>query len=1604
MSDNLETVSFELGDRILILGGRHDGLKGRIYYIDETLIRVLPDGVSDRLVDLPVIDEDIDTSLGIEELYSISKRSNPAFVVQIDARVGQRAETFNSNGEPVTNYMVKAVDENNDTLLLEDETGAEVEVQCNFQGIPRDEPFAVIRTREMQGITATYEEPEEVNESENIDDTFEDILEEELEKDKENVGGIYEIPSSQRFYPDNVQRNDMIQDMIYMLDPAAQKSPEVHNKIRSLVEQLILLRNSLVVYKRNGEPAGIRPTSFLTLSQLIHTTEVPLSRPVVDANRTLYLDHTAEDLLKIKEGIQSTDPTSVNGAAVNIKYLDKTILDTIDFMKTQLGGIQTLSSSDDELPKWFLSWETLNKQFHSSWTSGGNIDMIQFKQDKEFLRAPLPETETRVINEIEESIPARVVDGLAKLDADKLTVITSDLVQKVGISLLRGLGPRFTRLSEKSEIQKVESGEEGALVNTILFPLSEQRNLGAIRSGQLTNDIAFSKLKAEGMAQILERLEGIPDEATAGGILSIGVGGNTLGNIPLEDWLKAQPLYPFGLGDAFVGLANYGLSQTEFNSHQQDILVDKIQMYRALIIQHIIDIRETSNKKVSELTTESNPFLDEDIFKGLLDILQREPLLATKIENFHRYTPIYKNSDIATFAYLMMTSTDLLIPTLAQVPGPLARERNRAVRENFLNSLNIALALSIKREMSGEEPTLNDCPHVTSLNTIYRIKDANARMQIFAKFLTRFQSSRKDNWIECGVCDKHLVCYHEFLLLQEFLHPREKDALHKELLINFGGGQFQGKYMCKNCGQIISEMEYDTSLEFSDSGAPLVGRAVLDTADADLDEADIALGNDETEMKHHFKTETQNLIYQTAKKIFNMVGINVQQKAYISIVERVESEILKQPSRAAYPKVIDGKRTIDYDIHINRILVGSAAANCLIEVQTNIPGYIIRYKMPGCKSGFTGYPLGNEKEQTGIEYISCAVAGVDDDISPWNLTGFQRMSEKTRMESVLQLIKKRMESLLTNADAQQQLSIKRAHLKELYGSIIYSDQLPEQIPSRFMPTPYNVNDEEVAKSAIVSQAASPNQLVRAWILQAHHEAKENGTYIKDAILSEATCCFKEIQQPLTFWKEKASSMATLPLKSPPRGPSGGHVGIHFKPRRLDRLEGEISPEVMYKIFLKVCYTGPKMGHPHEPGYTNECIQCGFVFAESPYISRPFPPINKELMKTYQAEVDAIITKGKVALETQNIKVTNKTFENVVDASHKAFKVQAIEPVKPIAGMNLFEKFRLLTPEPFTGWRELVTSTMNEIAKLTPNPSELNIIEAYGTISNAAVAILDEFKQRLGESRMISLKQILESNPNELVENIRTYFLIPFKRLITGFKSKSLSLQDTYELDRKTEADITKFMDEHLNFLNNLSDRAKGFTLDKMVWAYARLVDALSFLKTSVRPSYIPGGKICLQYVTTTLVGGILAEFINPNIIPPEMNESGGTIDTGARAPIQIMDVCIHNLKREGLNFTEEQILDIINRRNILEKDFFIKRFDRMSDEEKGVEKMKKNLGLGEWAVGGTKAIYSYDPEQYERERVQRLEMGFDNLQGEQEQNEMGAEGGYDVDQMLEDDY
>ena len=148
--------------------------------------------------------------------------------------------------------------------------------------------------------------------------------------------------------------------------------------------------------------------------------------------------------------------------------------------------------------------------------------------------------------------------------------------------------------------------------------------------------------------------------------------------------------------------------------------------------------------------------------------------------------------------------------------------------------------------------------------------------------IEKFNGGQRGNFIICGTCGNNLVCKHEVLQINEYLHPGRGVALHKALLLEFGNGVFEGSYICKNCGQKISDLEYDTHLEFDDEGRPLVGRSVVEPGEDD--ELEAVIIKDETDAAIPFKNEEDKRLYKMARTMFERIGLNATEPMYKRVV------------------------------------------------------------------------------------------------------------------------------------------------------------------------------------------------------------------------------------------------------------------------------------------------------------------------------------------------------------------------------------------------------------------------------------------------------------------------------------------------------------------------------------------------------------------------------------------------------------------------------------------------------------------------------------------------------------------------------------------------
>jgi len=691
------------------------------------------------------------------------------------------------------------------------------------------------------------------------------------------------------------------------------------------------------------------------------------------------------------------------------------------------------------------------------------------------------------------------------------------------------------------------------------------------------------------------------------------------------------------------------------------------------------------------------------------------------------------------------------------------------------------------------------------------------------------------------------------------------------------------------------------------------------------------------------------------------------------MTNRVQAEVLSKPNRKQYAEIqreqarVRKGTQIDYDVFINRFMVGCAASVLLINIQTHIPDYTRRYTLQGCKNpDFKGYPIDRIENKTGIEYMSCAVASVSRNKAPWNLTGFQNIkSDVERQKGIARYIEAIVKELATRTDVKQEITDKKQYLQETFGAEAAEGRPRDIIPNGFTPMQVVVPKVAAASEPVVAAAAQGSAGASAWIMEGHKLAREHGILVPGSPMIETTCCYDSLATPGKFWREH--SMPGLKEKEPPRGTRGSMLRVLMAPRELVTYYPKADETVMYRLFIRVCFKGDRVGLPHEMGYNLTCPHCNFVFPEDSRL----PPDDKEQKQVAEQN----------ALQQQGIIVNRDSFNDLLDAVHKRYKFTVDTTRKrPLVGVDFIESFLAIKPLPLDDFAEVILGTVVALRELEKKDkaTATEYANAYGPLSNKVVLLESVLLRRLGQERFDLLQRIMTMNPRQLGETVKSYFLLPFQRIVSNLTLDSLkSIQKSYELSPETVDDAAKLIEAHIEVTKRYVGKVKpkSFSFAKLVEAVQKLKAVLPVLMRSLRVNTVPGGKVGFPYLVKILLYSVFAELLDPNHVP-EAFESEVVADTSileseSQAVLQFFAALLTKIRTEGLDFSSEQIKQMIEDNAEQEKTTIIKKLDGMSREKKQVELLNKKLGLGDWAVGGTKKIREYDADQYMKEKEQR---------------------------------
>lgn len=814
-------------------------------------------------------------------------------------------------------------------------------------------------------------------------------------------------------------------------------------------------------------------------------------------------------------------------------------------------------------------------------------------------------------------------------------------------------------------------------------------------------------------------------------------------------------------------------------------------------------------------------------------------------------------------------------------------------------------------------------------------------------------------------------------------------------------------------------------MEFDDNGRPMMGRAVLkdgqDPVTALFDKAvDLALGtsNDteefdlETEDSAYKKFKTGQLIglednltavavgkkiYECARRIYSALGVNPPRATYEMVVKTVNGFILQMPNRdaynlARYVREDAGKddpcagglakdrklgvARVDYYVYLNRRIILYTAAFIFVDIQTHRPSYLIQYSE---KTSFEGYPLREGKEESnldGVKYLAYVLGGIITDEEPWSLTQWHYIEYlPKRREYIEQCLLSLFEEMRETALVKTMIQDKEAFLESNSGRRI--GDVEETLPSYFLPEQIGGGDK-VKAAAGAADAGTAQALIR----QIHQEAATHNIF-KKSPFSETTCCLVNIREE-TYWQAKKILGTGT---KPPRGPHGSRFAFPYVPRPAQSINPEVPPTLYPRVFLKVCFRGERAGLPHEPGLTGKCPYCEFTFPPLPDDQAlPDPPIKPKAYEEWIAKrneaMNATLEKAvKTSLQI-NGDISKELFQDLLDTTHTHYEVKFTAPAKPTLERIQIAFFKKLAQlNLYKSWPQEIAKVIDNFGKFPPNPTSDAQSASLEPLQKTRDIYRKAVTARIGEDYCKAVEEMCKLSSVELKTQLYTYFIVPINRGLEDSKSDDLSfvLKD-YEPMSEQHKDqvIIEILQPHFDYSIT---RPKEMKFEEIFNEKNKdLVDrAILFVKQlHAISSLLSDFQLSALGLTNEYFRIALNRIMVLSAIGNYVSLQGGPAQGNVTESILAIQTCIRRYSKEALKYTDEQIRDAIAARDEIERQSYLQKLSKLNPDEKRVEMMKKRLGLGEWAVGGTKLIYKYNKDFYDLEREKDEAAGIDN--------------------------
>lgn len=866
----------------------------------------------------------------------------------------------------------------------------------------------------------------------------------------------------------------------------------------------------------------------------------------------------------------------------------------------------------------------------------------------------------------------------------------------------------------------------------------------------------------------------------------------------------------------------------------------------------------------------------------------------------------------------------------------LSEERLENIRQNNSKKISIKNSLNNKYQnyaiMLGSKVTEfnnNVSPNKKILDNILQIEDRYHRSEELLSFIHKY--TRKAVYPEdgysfyCKISNVKILPTFYFdiakVISQNKYSFDNSDYIQVVNKIKKERGVENDQYIFdKYSGEIIAPIDFDLEEGYDESGHKINTRSAVDrTVDERLDDTEEIIDSIETD-------DLNNNITRESQEEFNKLNIKEFVSSIISYISNEINIDLGHHKEYTVYKVISifdkykNKKNEEYTLVLLTI------AMLFVAIQMYFPRLTGRYiRVNDCKASFKGYPLGDQSDESGIEFFSCLIAKRKRNISK----KIKQNDEAKIKEQLITIIKS---FILDNIQEDIVNIQKEEEEKERILNIFISKNMtflpplkPYKIPTRLLENNLSNVKSNIRRQNDVlkdlNSIKSKNIIFSYSVLESINENIKSQqlslqNYSTNEYYLENSCCSsKSVTNIIDYLKEKDNDIIryiNIVLENEKYIDETKYFPINYISREN------------YKIIERTV----------DNSYTNKSVELFFkkiVSDDDEFQEKTYGKMVQRLNEIYESSSKFQITDDSsisfheylisVFTKTKSVAVTNGNSEEL----HEKF-IDYLEECKGIKEMKdiIIKKLELINY-----MDEVIKKKKNDYVLSTNDKSKENMIHKIVDFkSNNSIQMMKNM-----------IKKYSFVIPSLLVNNYSIYKNIKLP------KHWNLSGQHYYDIQNLILSDYT-FMDK---FKNN--DNIMG-VLPNMIYKfkeYEYLINNISLLSLDFE-NYFVDTNMVTKLLHIIFIDIYLYAFDKANnyeekeLLRLLMKE----YNIQFKNYIKIFDFDIEILKKRVLKSKER------------EKDRMTKKLKKKSDDEREVSNILKQNKLGEWNIGEQKGHRIYD--------------------------------------------